>query len=175
MTTSLTPSRRTLLGGLAGFGALGASMGPSAAQALGDPVIPETGGDYFLKLSGIPGSSVRDGHEGEIEPYTFSWSASQEPGTKDGKPVLTVDALFLALPFGIHSPPLFQHLVNARRIDSAVLSARRTIEGETHDFLVLQMTGCLVSRYQVTPHPEQGGAMDVVELTFASPPTLTFP
>lgn len=177
MTAPVTPtSRRTLLTGVAGFGALGALAGPAAAQsALGDPSVPGVPGDYFLKLTGIPGDSVRDGHEDEIELLTFGWGISQAPATKDSKPVVSHEPFLFAARWGIHSPLLYQHLLAAQRIESAVLQARRTIEGETSDYFRIAMTGCLVSSYQVTPYAADAQVMDLVELTFSTPPSLTMP
>lgn len=176
MPSPITPtSRRTLLTGIAGFGALGAMVAPATAQSLGEPGIPDVPGDYFLKLTGIPGDSERDGHEDDIELLTFAWGAAQDASTKEDKPALAIEAFLFAARWGMHSPPLYEHLVTARRIQSAVMEARRTIEGETRDYVRIAMSDCLVSSYHVLPNASDAQAMDLVELRFTSPPSLTIP
>lgn len=174
MGTSVTPSRRALLGSLAGLGALGATVGSATAQSLGDPAIPESGGDFFLKLAGIPGSSVRDGHEDEIEPLTFWWGLSQGDATKDGKSVVSLERFLVAAPTGIHSPHLLRHLLAARAIQSGTFAARRTVEGETSDYLVIHLGASQVVDYKVLPHPDHGFAMDLVELRLSAAPRLVY-
>lgn len=175
MTAPVTPtSRRTLLTGVAGLGALGALVGPAGAHELGAPAIPETGGDFFLRLAGIPGSSVRDGHEDEIEPLTFWWGLSQGDATKDGKSVVSLERFMFATPTGIHSPRLLQHLLAARTIQSGTFAARRTVEGETRDYLVIHLGATQVVDYKVLPHPEDGFAMDLVELRLSAAPRLVY-
>jgi type VI secretion system secreted protein Hcp len=175
MTAPVTPtSRRTLLTGVAGFGALGAMIAPATAQSLGDPAIPEAGGDFFLKLAGIRGSSVRDGHEDEIESLTFWWGLSQGDATKDGKSVVSLERFMVAARTGIHSPSLLEHLLAARSIQSGAFAARRTIEGETSDYLVIHLGVSQVVDYKVMPHPEEGFAMDLVELRLSTAPRLVY-
>jgi len=168
-----SPSRRALLlTGASGVGALGALAPMSAAHAqLGEPEIPATAGEYYLKLTGIPGNSVRDGHEDEIEPLTFSFGAAESEGARGSRRAVEWERFLFAAYSGIHSPLLLEHLVTAAVIDSSVLALRRTIEGETNDYARLEIRDCTVVSYQVTVHPADGRAMDVVELNVPSVPT----
>lgn len=176
MSASWVPSRRALLTGAVGVGALGSlALGQEGAQAqLGDPTLPTGGtGDYFLQLTGIPGDSVRDGHEGEIELLTFGWGATQLESIKVGKDNSLPEPFLLAAYTGSHSSGLFEHLVSGQQIANAELTLRRTVEGETSDYARLAMQNCLVSSYRATPHPADGRSMDVAELLLSARPTWT--
>lgn len=172
-TRKLSTSRRGLLAGAVGLGTFGTAglLATPAEAGLGDPVMPDQPADGFLRLTGIPGSSVRDGHEDEIEVLTFHWGATAAgslPGDR-GEPEL--EPLLVACYSGIHSPLLLAHLLSGAQIASAVLSLRHTIEGETSDYAVLTMRDCRVSGYRALPRSEDGESMDVVLLGFSEPPT----
>ena len=70
MTTHTTvPTRRTLLAGALGVGALGglAASSDSANAALGDPAIPsDPEVAFYLSVPGIPGSSTTKGFEAQV-------------------------------------------------------------------------------------------------------------
>jgi type VI protein secretion system component Hcp len=172
--TGSTSRRTLLLTGATGVGAFGA-LAPTAAEArLGDPQLPVgPDGDFFLKLTGIRGSSQRDGHEDEIEPLTFAFGGGEAEAAKGGRRVVEWDRFLFAAYSGIHSAPLLQHLVTGAVINSAVLAARRTVDGETSDFAHLELSGCTVASFRSTAHPDDGFPLDVVELRVHSAPTWT--
>jgi type VI secretion system secreted protein Hcp len=169
-----SPSRRALLlTGASGVGALGALAPMSAAHAeLGEPELTAHPADSFLKLTGIPGDSVRDGHEDEIEGLTFAFGAAEAEAAKGSRRLEWERFLFVAFS-GIHSAPLFEHLVAGTVIDSAVLSVRRTIEGETSDYARLEIRNATVVSYQVRVHPAEERLIDIVKLHIPSTPTWT--
>ncbi len=128
-------------------------------------VAAQDSGDFFLKVDGIEGSSVRDGHEGEIEFQSMKWGVSNGAtnGASAGKPVFANFALASA-GTGKAGPPLMQAAASGRIIKEVIFSARRTIEGETADFLVITLTDVIVSSYQMS---DSGTAKEQIELSFS--------
>ncbi|MQA64086.1 MAG: hypothetical protein GEU86_22100 [Actinophytocola sp.] len=120
--------------------------------------------DLFLKVDGIEGVSVRDGHEDEIEFSSMRWGVSNGAanGTTAGKPVFANLALGSANTAKA-GPLLMQAAASGRVIKEATLSARWTVEGETSDFLVITLSDVIVSSYEMssdTPNEE-------IELSFS--------
>lgn len=133
--------------------------------ALAGIVAAQDSGDFFLKVDGIEGSSVRDGHEGEIEFSSMKWGVSNGAanGSSAGKPVFANLALASAST-GKAGPPLMQAAASGQVIKQAVFSARRTIEGETSDFLVITLSDVIVSSYRIS---DSGMAKEEIELSFS--------
>ena len=139
----------------------------------GGPDLPAEPVDAFLKLTGIPGSSQRDGHEEEIDGIEYvSFGGAHAEGARGGRRVEWEPFLFIVRS-GIHSAPLFAHLVAGTVIVSSVLSVRRTIEGETADYARLEILNATVVSYQVAAHPTDEALVDIVKLRIPSTPTWT--
>ncbi|MBC6450901.1 Hcp family type VI secretion system effector [Actinokineospora xionganensis] len=128
-------------------------------------VATQDSGDFFLKVDGIEGSSVRDGHEDEIEFSSMKWGVSNGAtnGSAAGKPVFANLALASAST-GKAGPPLMQAAASGQVIKQVTFSARRTIEGETSDFLVITLSDVIVSSYQAG---DTGTSKEQVELSFS--------
>lgn len=128
-------------------------------------VAAQDSGDFFLKVDGIKGSSVRDGHEDEIEFSSMKWGVSNGAtnGSSAGKPVFANLALG-TVSTGKAGPPLMQAAASGQIIKQVTFSARRTIEGETSDFLVITLSDVIVSSYQVS---DTGTAKEQIELSFS--------
>lgn len=133
--------------------------------ALAGIVAAQDSGDFFLKVDGIEGSSVRDGHEGEIEFSSMKWGVSNGAanGSSAGKPVFANLALGSAST-GKAGPPLMQAAASGQVIKQAIFSARRTIDGETSDFLVITLSDVIVSSYRIS---DSGIAKEEIELSFS--------
>lgn len=107
-----------------------------------DVRVPEPGGgvSVFLNVDGIPGSSMRDGHEDEIDALAWSWAAVHPAGAG-------AHARDLVILKGIDkaSAPLFLACASGATIPEVKMSLRRTIEGETSDFLVITLADVRVT------------------------------
>ncbi|MPZ00118.1 MAG: hypothetical protein GEU97_19450 [Actinophytocola sp.] len=128
-------------------------------------VAAQDSGDFFLKVDGIEGTSVRDGHEDEIEFSSMKWGVSNGAanGSSAGKPVFANLALATEST-GKAGPPLMQAAASGQVITQAIFSARRTIEGETSDFLVITLSDVIVSSYRMS---DSGMAKEEIELSFS--------
>lgn len=128
-------------------------------------VAAQDSGDFFLKVDGIEGNSVRDGHEDEIEFSSMKWGVSNGAanGSSAGKPVFANFALASAST-GKAGPPLMQAAASGMVIKEATFAARRTIEGETSDFLVITLSDVIVSSYQIS---DSGTSKEEIELSFS--------
>ena len=149
------------------YSAVPATQETTAADfaTLAGMVAAQDSGDFFLKVDGIEGDSVRDGHEGEIEFSSMEWGVSNGAanGSSAGKPVFANLALATAST-GKAGPPLMQAAASGKIIKQAMFSARRTIEGETSDFLVITLSDVIVSSYRIS---DSGMAREEIELSFS--------
>jgi type VI secretion system secreted protein Hcp len=107
--------------------------------------------DGFLKVPDIPGPSERDGHEEEIEIHgvKFLMEAPYDPNSlsKRGKVALGIFRVYKY--YDMSSPYLKKALFDNTPMDEVVFSARRTIEGETSDYLVVTLTDASVMTYEL--------------------------
>jgi type VI secretion system secreted protein Hcp len=121
------------------------SPGPSASGGAAPCQPSPSSGDGFLDLSGVPGGSTRDGHEGEIEVSGFCLAGSA--GSFGDLAVRTVP--------GPHSAPVLSRLLSNATIASGRLSARHTVEGQTSDFFVYDLSGLQVDGYRLLGEEEE--------------------
>lgn len=173
--TTLVPTRRSLLAGALGVSALGsagiAALAAPAQAQLGDPSIPtDPSVDFYLAVTGMPGSSVADGFEGQIPVRTWSWGvtatvpAGGGGGGAAGK--ATPEQFVFAASTDIHSPKLLTAVNTGRHVQRAVLSCARRGEGRPFVFLTLRFDDVLVAGYDITPDAVNGYPMDVAGLAF---------
>lgn len=107
-----------------------------AALATRDMRIPDqdTMMDMFLKIPSIPGDSARDGHEDEIEVMAWSWGAQNPTGER----ALSRDIILLKS-VDSATAPLFLASASGEVLPDATIALRRTVEGETSDYLILRL------------------------------------
>ena len=121
--------------------------------------------DYFLKIDGIPGESVVEGHEGEIEVLSWSFGASNQTsvgssGMSAGK-VKMNDFTVLAMS-GKATPKLFEATAQGKVIPSATLTGS-TDDG--HTFITWELRNVIVSSFKV--RHEGAGTPWMGDLRFA--------
>ena len=106
--------------------------------------------DGFLKVPDIPGPSKRDGHEDEIEVYKvdFNMHAPYDPNSLSRRGKVSLDMIVFTKHYDMASPYLKKALFDNTPFDEVVFSARRTIEGETSDYLVVTLTDASVMSYR---------------------------
>ncbi|MFO1106707.1 MAG: type VI secretion system tube protein Hcp [Amaricoccus sp.] len=118
--------------------------------------------DGFLKVPDIPGPSIRDGHEEEIEVHgvDFNMQAPYDPNNLSRRGRVALDKMVFVKHYDMSSPYLKKALFENTPLDEVVFSARRTIGGETSDYLVVTMTDASVMSYRLHPSVEEP---DVIE------------
>jgi type VI secretion system secreted protein Hcp len=109
--------------------------------------------DFFLKLEGIPGESVADGHKDEITVLSFSWGASQVSsvagtgGSGAGKADLS--DLNLMKYYDKASPAMYKALLTGTHIKTGVLTAAKT-GANGKPFLKISLGELFVTSQQIS-------------------------
>ena len=113
--------------------------------------------DGFLKVPDIPGPSERDGHEEEIEIHAikFQMEAPHDPNSLSRRGKVALDMIKVYKYYDMSSPYLKKALFDNTPMDEVVFSARRTIEGETSDYLVVTLTNASVMSYVMQQAADQ--------------------
>jgi type VI secretion system secreted protein Hcp len=109
--------------------------------------------DGFVKIPDIPGDSQREGHEDEIEIHgvTFGMEAPSERGGSVRRGRVSFDMVVVSKDYDRSSPSLKGALATSRHLSEVVLSLRRTIEGESSDYLVVTLADASVVKYDFAP------------------------
>ena len=109
--------------------------------------------DYFLKIDGIPGDSVDQGHKGEINVEAFSWGESlanrgaATGGAGAGK-VSMQDFHFTAVT-NSSSPKLMLACASGKHFPTATLTCRKAGGDRGIEFLKIKLSDILVSEYKL--------------------------
>lgn len=114
--------------------------------------------DGFLKVPDIPGPSVRDGHEDEIEVHGvyFTMDAPRDPTSLSRRGRVVFDTIVFDTYYDMSSPHLKKALFQNTLFSEVKFAARRTIEGETSDYLVITLSDASVVSYELGPGTEPG-------------------
>lgn len=124
--------------------------------------------DGFLKIESsqgpIEGPSGRDGHDGEIEVYSIEYKmeAPHDPNSMTRRGRVQCGPVRFKKHYDKSSPLIAQACFNNVKIDEALFSARRTIDGETEDYLKVKLTNGAVVRYDLAPSPEDPDLIEEV-------------
>ena len=127
--------------------------------------------DGFLAIPDIQGESLRDGHEGEIEFHGLSFgmatavSAGETMSRRRGR--ATLDSVTVVKHYDRASPSLKKMVFDARLAPQATLSLRRTVDGETSDYLVIVLKEASVTSYDLES-TEEGLLEEVLTLDYRS-------
>lgn len=118
--------------------------------------------DAFLKVPDIPGEGTRDGHQHEIEIHgmTFGMQVPEVHSSRPraGRP--RFDAVVFTKHYDRSSPSLKLALVQNTTFAEVVCTVRRTVEGETRDYLAVRLVGAWVTSYDMYPAPDQEGRLE---------------
>ncbi|ACE95012.1 type VI secretion system effector Hcp1 family protein (plasmid) [Rhizobium phaseoli] len=107
--------------------------------------------DGFLKVPDITGPSVRDGHEDEIEIHgvEFEMVAPYDPNSLSRRGRVSLGMINFIKHYDKSSPYLKKALFDNTLLGEVKFSARRTIEGETSDYLVVTLKDASVTQYNM--------------------------
>ncbi|MEB3047413.1 Hcp family type VI secretion system effector [Rhizobium mulingense] len=113
--------------------------------------------DGFLKVPDITGPSVRDGHEDEIEIHgvEFEMVAPYDPNSLSRRGRVSLGMINFIKHYDKSSPYLKKALFDNTLLGEVKFSARRTIEGETSDYLVVTLKEASVTQYNMKPSEEE--------------------
>lgn len=106
--------------------------------------------DCFLKIEGIDGESLDDGHKNEIEVLSWSWGASQPAsmatGSGGGTGKVSMQDFSFSIRNGKASPKIMLACAKGKHIKSATFTCRKA-GGDQEEFLVFTLTDCIISSY----------------------------
>ncbi|MBA9034713.1 Hcp family type VI secretion system effector [Rhizobium beringeri] len=113
--------------------------------------------DGFLKVPDITGPSVRDGHEDEIEIHgvEFEMVGPYDPNSLSRRGRVSLGMITFIKHYDKSSPYLKKALFDNTLLDEVKFSARRTIEGETSDYLVVTLKEASVTKYNMMPSEDE--------------------
>lgn len=109
--------------------------------------------DAYLKLDGIEGESLKEGHTKEIELLSWNFgghnTGSFAMGSGGGTGKVGFNDIACAAYVSKASPKLFHACCKGTHIDKGLLSVRKS-GGDTkpYDFIKIELEHCLVSSFQ---------------------------
>ena len=108
--------------------------------------------DGFLKVPDIKGPSKRDGHEDEIEVYGVDYKmiAPYDPNSLSRRGRVSMGMIKFFKHYDKSSPYLKKALFENKALDEVKFSARRTIDGESKDYLVVTLTDASIMEYDMS-------------------------
>lgn len=135
--------------------------------------------DAFLKIDGVNGESQRDGHQNEIEIYSFSWGASNPTSVGSGGKGMAAGRVSISS-FNIMkktdsaSPTLFQKCCSGKHFDTATVVLQKAGGDKALDYLTYKFGEVFVESIQWsgssggddTPSESVSFAFGKVEITY---------
>lgn len=123
----------------------------------------------YLKITDIPGESIRSGHEEEIVIASFSWGASRSAFRNSGgqreSGLAEIQSISISKDYDASSPYLAWSCIKAANLGEVVLTLRKDQGDEHSDYLTITTTNTLVENYQVSGGGG-GNPMDSLTLSF---------
>lgn len=107
--------------------------------------------DILLKIDGIKGESVIDGHDGEIDVLAWSWGMTQSgtthTATGGGAGKVNVSDITLTKLVDVATSDLIKACTSGRHIKKAELFVRKAGGSKALEYLKITMEEVLVSSY----------------------------
>jgi type VI secretion system secreted protein Hcp len=127
--------------------------------------------DIFLKLDGLPGESRDRVHADEIDVQSYSWGLANTlsigtAGGGAGAGKASFQDLNYTSATHKSSPKLMAACALGRRIDTAVLTVRRSGGGNPVDFLKITLTDVFVASYNQAAAEGGDSVVEDVSLAF---------
>jgi len=120
--------------------------------------------DGFLEVPDIKGPSVRDGHTDQIEVHgvEFKMVAPFDPNSLSRRGRVSMGMIKFTKHYDKSSPYLKKALFDAKPLDKVTFSARRTIDGETSDYLVVTLTDASIMEYGLKQAEDEADLIEEV-------------
>ena len=126
--------------------------------------------DYFLKIKGIPGESVKDKHKDEIEILSWSWGeanqGSHASNTGGGTGAVVMNDFNFQMNVNKASPELFLACATGKHIDEATLTCREA-GGKQEEYLKIKFTELLISSFQTGGNAENIKPLETITFNFS--------
>jgi len=124
--------------------------------------------DGFLKVPDIKGPSKRDGHEDEIEIHGVDYKmvAPFDPNSLSRRGRVSMGMIKFTKHYDKSSPYLAKALFENKALDEVKFSARRTIDGESKDYLVVTLTDASIMEYDMSQADDEADLIQE-EVSFA--------
>lgn len=111
----------------------------------------------YLKIPDVPGESLRADHEDEIDIHGLQWAIHSDTSSATGRgrrrARAEVDQLVLTKFTDASSVYLALANMQGKSFDEVVVSVRKD-SGDAHlDYLIITMTNCLISRFEMEAGP----------------------
>ena len=118
--------------------------------------------DGFLKVPDIKGPSTRDGHSDEIEVHGVDYKmvAPYDPNSLSRRGRVSMGMIKFIKHYDKSSPYLKKALFENKALNEVVFSARRTIDGESKDYLVVTLTDASIMEYDMSQADDEA---DLIE------------
>ena len=117
-------------------------------------------GDIFLKLDGVQGESIKEGHKNEIDVETFSWGESNPTSFAAGAGgvgKVQIQDVHFTKTIDKASPNLYQVCASGKHIPKAVFTFRKAGD-KPQEYLKITLSDVMVSSISLQDH-FQGGAL----------------
>lgn len=122
----------------------------------------------FIKFDGVDGESTHKDHKGEIEVLSWDWGLTATPSTAgggSGKGKATPKELRVVHRYDRASPLLAKSAASGRHFATAVLSARKSGEGQK-DFLKVTMKEVFITSVSVSAAAPDVDAVEEVSMSY---------
>jgi len=113
--------------------------------------------DGFLEIPDIPGESIRTGHEDQLEIYgiEFDMEAPHDVNTQARRGRVQLSEVTVTKNYDKGSPYIKQACFQNKKLDPVKIYLRRTIDAESKDYLVINLTEASVQGYTLRPSPAE--------------------
>lgn len=120
--------------------------------------------DYFLKIEGVEGEIVADGHVGDIALESWSWGESNATtvGTGAGAGKVRMNDFHFRMRAGKASPQLFLYCAQGRIIPSATLVGTR----DGREFVRWELKNVIISSFKEEGDRGTGAPMNEMRLRY---------
>lgn len=126
--------------------------------------------DAILEVEGIKGESKIDGHEDQVDVYSWAWGMSQSgtfhTGRGGGAGKVNVNNLVVTKYVDASTPTLMRHCCNGAHIPSAKLYVRK-MGTDPLDYMVIEMKKLMVVEVSPAGNPGDELVMENVCFNFA--------
>ena len=141
------------------------------AQGYNDDQIDIQSTYILLKVDGIPGESLFNGHQGEIDLLTWSWGMSQSESTQVGRGggagKAEIENLAVTKYVDKASAYLMLACLKGEHIPEATITIRKSGEDGSFVYIVIRMTDVVVTSVAMGANGNFGRTTETVSLYFS--------